>query len=162
NKDPNHPYLHYHPLPFSNPTKIALTFLPFPPRNEKSILGWIPVLNDTNLGDFKENPDFLKTLHSSIQSALKESKAPEVEYEASIRPGDGYIHITDQRATPPAGRIGDIEDIIATIFVKDGKIVPSTYTPMPTYRLITSNGPLVLPPGLAEHLIEVLRSIEDQ
>jgi hypothetical protein len=65
----------------------------------------------------------------------------------------------DERAVPPAGRIGETEDLIASIFVQDGKIVPSTYEPLPSYRLVTLNGPLVLPRGLDEHVIGVMEGI---
>ena len=62
-------------------------------------------------------------------------KGETVEFEAATRPSDGYIHITgeslavsrvelivDERAIPPAGRIGETEDLIGSVFVKDGKV----------------------------------------
>ena len=113
-----------------------------------------------------------------------------MEFEAATRPGDGWIHITgmsdsptwlmgiDERAVPPAGRIGETEDLIGTVFVENGKVsdqggsrrrrltgqvVPSTYDPLPTYRLVTSNGPLILPRGLDQWFLEVLqKSDEDE
>ena len=120
------------------------------------------------------------TLHEAIRSGLEGNKAPSIEYEAAGRPGDGYMHITgenipagtrarrtgrqllspDERAVPPVGRIGETEDLIGSVFVQEGKVVPSTYTPLPTYRLVTSNGPIILPQGLAEHVIQVLEEIE--
>lgn len=42
----------------------------------------------------------------------------------------------------------------------DSQVVASTYERFPSYRLVTSNGPLVLPKGLAEHLIEELERID--
>lgn len=33
--------------------------------------------------------------------------------------------ITDERAIPPAGRIGETEDLIGSVFVKDGKVSPA-------------------------------------
>jgi hypothetical protein len=35
-----------------------------------------------------------------------------------------------------------------------------TYDPTPTYRLVTSNGPLILPQGLDKHLLEILEKID--
>lgn len=69
-------------------------------------------------------------------------KAQSVDFEAATRGSDGYIHITgtsnaipiresrlgveligiDERAIPPAGRIGETEDLIGSVFVKDGKV----------------------------------------
>ena len=70
-------------------------------------------------------------------------KGETVEFEAATRPSDGYIHITgeslpvsrvelivDERAIPPAGRIGETEDLIGSVFVKDGKVSTlTTVTP---------------------------------
>jgi hypothetical protein len=41
-------------------------------------------------------------------------------------------------------------------------VVPETYDAQPTYRLVTSNGPLILPRGLDKHLIEQLEAIDKQ
>lgn len=61
-------------------------------------------------------------MHESIKSGLERGVAETVDFEASTRPGDGYIHITDERAIPPAGRIGETEDLIGSVFVQDGKV----------------------------------------
>lgn len=37
-----------------------------------------------------------------------------------------------------------------------------TYDPLPTYRLVTSNGPLILPRGLDKHLLEILDKIDKE
>jgi hypothetical protein len=34
----------------------------------------------------------------------------------------------DERAIPPAGRIGETEDLIGSVFVKDGKVSRSLHT----------------------------------
>ena len=72
---------------------------------------------------------YRKIVHQSIQSGLDQGKAETVRFEASTRPGDGYIHITDERAVPPAGRIGETEDLIGSVFVQDGKVCRSLHTP---------------------------------
>lgn len=38
--------------------------------------------------------------------------------------------------------------------------MPETYERLPSYRLITSNGPLILPKGLDKHLISTLEQID--
>lgn len=84
---------------------------------------------------------FRKLLHASIKDGLRLGKAETVEFEAATRPSDGYIHITgehstmrarpkadnvDERAIPPAGRIGETEDLIGSVFVQDGKVSSSS------------------------------------
>lgn len=66
----------------------------------------------------------------------------------------------DERHLPPAGRIGEPEDLIASVFVQDGKILAETYAPTPTYRVVTGDGPLVLPRGLDQALIKDLERID--
>lgn len=41
-----------------------------------------------------------------------------------------------------------------------GQVVPSTYEPLPSYRLVTAGGPIVLPRGLDKHLVERLSAID--
>ncbi|RSH92219.1 hypothetical protein EHS25_008634 [Saitozyma podzolica] len=100
-----------------------------------------------------------EVMQSAVKQSLERGLADTVIFEASTRPGDGYIHITDERAIPPAGRIGETEDLIGSVFVENGEVVPSTYEPQPSYRLITQHGPPILPKGIDEHLLHVLRSI---
>lgn len=40
------------------------------------------------------------------------------------------------------------------------QIVPSTYEPQPSYRLVTSHGVMTLPRGLDEYVVGVLREID--
>ncbi|KAK8847447.1 hypothetical protein IAR55_005305 [Kwoniella newhampshirensis] len=157
-KDPSHSYLHYHPTN----THTILSFLPRPPAlaRSKTVLGYLP-LGEATLDDFREEPEFRKVLDDAIKSGLEQGKSQSVTFEAETRPGDGWIHITDERAIPPAGRIGETEDLVGSVYVQDGKIVASTYSPLPTYRLVTTNGVLTLPRGLDEHLVRVLESIDE-
>jgi hypothetical protein len=68
-------------------------------------------------------------VHEAIKSGLEQGKAETVAFEASTRPGDGYIHITDERAVPPAGRIGETEDLIGSVFVQEGKVRKRSFKP---------------------------------
>ena len=64
----------------------------------------------------------------------------------------------DQRNPPPLGRIPEPDDIIASVRVEDGLILPETYSPMPTYRLATADGVCILTDTLRERLAEVLEA----
>ncbi|WVQ83281.1 hypothetical protein IAT38_005420 [Cryptococcus sp. DSM 104549] len=158
-KDPDHPFLHYHP----SSTHVTLSFLPQPPAigGSRTAIGYLP-LGDATLDDFREEPKFRTTLNEAIKSGLEEGKAQTVQFEAETRPTDGWIHITDERAIPPAGRIGETEDLIGSVYVQEGKIISSTYSPLPTYRTVTTNGVMKLPPGLDTHLVEVLEKIDGE
>ncbi|KAG8960402.1 hypothetical protein FRC03_006561 [Tulasnella sp. 419] len=61
-------------------------------------------------------------------------------------------HFIDLRNVPSLGRIGDPDDIIASVMVENGKIIPSTYQPMPSYRLCTGDGLTKLTEGLSKKL----------
>jgi hypothetical protein len=64
---------------------------------------------------------------------------------------------TDHRAPPPAGRIPDPSDILASVLVSGSKIQPGTYQAMPTYRLCSTDGVCVL---TDESMVEVKRAVE--
>jgi len=139
-KDPAHPHLYYHltPPPPSAPKSVLISYLPATPLESSSTyLGSLPA-GPAGLNDFRENPRFRPLLHKSIKEAIESGKAETVDYEAGTRPGDGYMHligrsggfrwsvfsmlILDERNLPPPGRVGDAEDLIASIFVQDGKV----------------------------------------
>ena len=76
------------------------------------------------------------------------------------------------RNVPALGRIGDPDDIIASVMIEDGQasrmftlplfinvyqVVAETYSKMPAYRLFTTDGPPKLTEGLARRLEEALQ-----
>ncbi|KAJ7625050.1 hypothetical protein DFH06DRAFT_1444804 [Mycena polygramma] len=182
--DPTRPDLHYHlvdpPTPLSSQLPaFALSFLPAPSSNSSTVIGWLPAAttsneDDAGLNDFRENPEFRGVLHQAIQDGLRE-KVDEVQINGALQLGNGWMHIhgmsfflsvqytrahfwgvLDERNVPALGRIGDPDDIIATVLVQDGEIQPETYQPMSSYRICTSDGPTQLTPGLAKKLQAVL------
>ncbi|BEI91851.1 uncharacterized protein CcaverHIS019_0406710 [Cutaneotrichosporon cavernicola] len=156
-RDPAHPHLYYHPYA----QRIALSFLPNPPPTKSStVIGSLPATPEAGLSDFEENPAFRIVLHAAIKDGLEKGADERIMYEAEMRPGDGYMTLTDERAVPPQGRIGETEDLIGSVFVKDGKIVASTYEPFPSYRLVTSNGVLTLSDGLDKHVLAFLEKMD--
>lgn len=58
------------------------------------------------------------------------------------------------------GRVGEPEDMLASIFVQDGKAVPSTYEPLPSYRLVTQNGVLLLSEDMDQSVVKALQKID--
>lgn len=88
------------------------------------------------------------------------------------------MYDVDERNIPPLNRVGDPDDIIASVLVTDSKvsipisqllssftdltsstylqIQPNTYSAMPSYRVCTADGVTHLTEGLAAKLKEVL------
>ncbi|KAI1786927.1 hypothetical protein LXA43DRAFT_975521 [Ganoderma leucocontextum] len=171
--DPDRADLFYHL--FTPPTSLssahpvfALSFLPTPPPSvaSSSVIGWLPASGEgegAGLNDFVENDSFREALHEAVQSALCDG-VDEVQKNGAIQTQEGWMHIHDNRNIPALGRIGDPDDIIASVRVENGEILAETYQPMPSYRLCTADGVLQLTEGLATRLVEVLKArvLEEQ
>ncbi|OSD01041.1 hypothetical protein PYCCODRAFT_1436823 [Trametes coccinea BRFM310] len=165
--DPDRPDLFYHLFPAptsisSSASVFALSFLSEPPPSVLSaaVIGWLPASGeggDAGLNDFVENERFRAVLHEAIQSALRDG-VDEVQKNGAIQTREGWMHIHDNRNVPALGRIGDPDDIIASVRVENGEILPETYQPMPSYRVCTGDGVLQLTEGLAQRLVEVLQA----
>jgi len=104
-----------------------------------------------------ENPDFIKLLHETIATS-KDS----LEYLLSSRARmqvSGWLHLIDERSPISFGRTPDSDDIIGMVYCENGLIVPETYSPMPSYRLISPLGIFSLPKVLQIKLINKLASL---
>ncbi|KAF9011465.1 hypothetical protein BDZ89DRAFT_1225555 [Hymenopellis radicata] len=99
---------------------------------------------------------FLPLLHYALKTGLAEG-VDDVHRNGVIQLQNGWMYVHDERNIPPLGRIGDPEDIIATVLVEDGEINADTYQPMPAYRVCTSYGVTKLADGLAGRLKQVHR-----
>ncbi|KAL1728349.1 hypothetical protein EV714DRAFT_215426 [Schizophyllum commune] len=183
--DPSRPDLFYHlldpptPLPDPNLPAYALSFLEKLPStpHSASVIGWLPAVagaeGDAGLNDFRENPHFRNLLHRAIREGL-EQDVDEVQRNGALQLHAGWMHIHGEQMTcygsaptppherniPALGRIGDPDDIIASVLVEDGKILPETYQPMPAYRVVTADGVVQLSEGLAQKLKELLEAAE--
>ncbi|EPQ51902.1 hypothetical protein GLOTRDRAFT_80907 [Gloeophyllum trabeum ATCC 11539] len=165
--DPTRPDLFYHLLPPPTPLSptapaFALSFLPSPPPSATSctIIGWLPAEGageQAGLNDFVENPAFRDVLHEAIKEGLQEG-VDDVQRNGAAALQEGWMHIHDARNPPALGRIGDPDDILASVRVEHGKVLASTYQPMPSYRLATADGLTTLTPALAAKLLAVLRA----
>ncbi|KAM6501108.1 hypothetical protein JOM56_004122 [Amanita muscaria] len=166
---PTRPDLYYHriepPTPISTSAPaFALSFLSTPPQSAdaNSVIGWVPALpqqgNEIGLGKFKENSKFREILHRAIREGLKEG-VDEIQANSAIQLQHGWLHIHGlyERNLPPLGRIGDPDDIIASVLVENGLICAETYQPMPAYRLCTTDGVTRLTSGLAAKLQDQLQ-----
>ncbi|ETW77269.1 hypothetical protein HETIRDRAFT_241563, partial [Heterobasidion irregulare TC 32-1] len=177
--DPNRPDLFYHlvapPTPLSSSRPVfAVSLLEAPPPSSTSstILGWLPAEAEgesegAGLNDFKENSQFRTLLHEAISTGLAQG-VDDIQINGAMQTQRGWMHINGRpsssfhpffshdRNIPALGRIGDPDDILASIRVEDGKMLPETYEPMPSYRLCTADGVTKLSDGLAAKLRTVL------
>ncbi|KAG1894540.1 uncharacterized protein F5891DRAFT_919664, partial [Suillus fuscotomentosus] len=141
-----------------------------------SVMGWLPAETageadaDARLNDFVENPKFRIIMHEAIQTGSQEN-VNDIWINAALQLQQGWMHIHGMRCSnsayvrleprtfrnlPALGRIGDPDDIIASVLVQDSKILPDTYQSMSSYRLCTPDGPTLLTEGLAAKLKLVL------
>ncbi|KZT65192.1 hypothetical protein DAEQUDRAFT_731711 [Daedalea quercina L-15889] len=166
--DPERPDLFYHlfeqPNDVSHTSPVfALSFLPSPPPSVRSctVIGWLPASTpggkegDAGLNDFLENSSFRDVLHEAVQGGLRDG-VDDIQKNGAIQTQVGWMHIHDQRNVPALGRIGDVDDILASVRVEEGEILAETYQPMPSYRLCTADGLTQLTEGLAARLKEIL------
>ncbi|KAH9958108.1 hypothetical protein BGW80DRAFT_1185285, partial [Lactifluus volemus] len=101
---------------------------------------------------------FLPLLHDAISEGLAEG-VDDIQAAGAQQLGEGWMHIHDDRNIPPLNRVGDPDDILASVRVQDGKVRepllffrPKTYQPMPSYRVCTAHGVTQLTEGLASKL----------
>ncbi|KAI0289958.1 hypothetical protein BC826DRAFT_1029189 [Russula brevipes] len=168
-EDPSRSGLFYHlvspPTPLSDTHPVfAISLLPDPPPSSESstVLGWLPAETpgddrDAGLNDFVENPRFLPLLHEAISEGLAEA-VDDIQTAGAMQLGEGWMHIHDERNIPALNRIGDPDDILASVRVQDGKILAGTYQAMPSYRLCTAHGVTQLTEGLASKLRGLLET----
>lgn len=90
--------------------------------------------------DFKEIPQFLPIAQSVIAENIHNCPYYAPLAEAQAGEGDMFFHVFDLRAPPPAGRIPYVEDILGTLRLEEGKVVPKSYQPNSMYRVATHDG----------------------
>ncbi|KAJ3058097.1 hypothetical protein HDU98_005814, partial [Podochytrium sp. JEL0797] len=72
---------------------------------------------------------------------------------------DGFLNISDHRVFTPWGRVSDPEDLIGAVLLENGKIVPNSFEPTYTHRIVSTNGLFQLSEELHEKLVERLRKL---
>ncbi|KAF6748049.1 hypothetical protein DFP72DRAFT_1015767 [Ephemerocybe angulata] len=175
--DSRRPELFYHlvqpPTPLSPDLSVfAISFLNQPLHNAESsaVLGWVPVPHEAGSvtpeeiaqrvvwRDFRENASFKDILHKSLYTSLRDGK-DEIWVNGAKQLQQGWMHIHDQRNPPALGRVGDPDDIIASVLVENSTVKPETYQPMPSYRVCTADGVLQLTPAMLEDLVTALQRV---
>jgi hypothetical protein len=98
-------------------------------------------------------------LHPLIHQVISKNIGFDESFRAmALYQKSGFLNINDSRVFTPFGRVADPEDILGTIALDDGVMIPGTYEPMPTHRLYTSNGLFQLNDFLYSRLLESLEN----
>ncbi|KAJ1963435.1 hypothetical protein IWQ62_003214 [Dispira parvispora] len=124
--------------------------------DERSTIGWTTRLDVDALqrnhtatltpDGFIPNESFMNWVHGLLKDSAHSADPILSSMAKSV--GQGWLHIADERHPPPYGRIPRPEDIIGSVQVEDGHIVPHSYQPMPSHRLVSPKGLFRLSPDL--------------
>eukprot|EP00123_Amoebidium_parasiticum_P022743 comp9404_c0_seq1/m.4457 comp9404_c0_seq1/g.4457 ORF comp9404_c0_seq1/g.4457 comp9404_c0_seq1/m.4457 type:complete len:185 (-) comp9404_c0_seq1:494-1048(-) len=122
----------------------------------KAVIGWL--LNGGSLkpSNFEENKEFRTLLNDTVAATFTQDD--ELAHQA-IGHKEGWMHIQDYRNPAFQNRIPETEDIIGSVLVKDGELVPGTFQPMPVHRLLSMNGMFRLNTPLHEKLVAVVKNL---
>ncbi|GJN88960.1 hypothetical protein Rhopal_001931-T1 [Rhodotorula paludigena] len=181
-----HAGLHYHAHP-SLPGHYTLSYLQTPPpslRFSPTTLGTLRPLpaspssySSSSFGaqshpeadaglppitprTLDENPDFLRLVHEIVQANIADDLW--LQTQAKALSDDTHLHIGDERAPADANRVPAPQDILASVLVQQGKVVPESYEPnRVAYRLVTEDGLMRLPHGLGEKVREACKRVRE-
>jgi hypothetical protein len=107
---------------------------------------------------FAHNRVFVDFMHGVI--ARRGPELPGLIAEAR-RQGDGWVYIVDQRTRTPQGAVPP-EDIVGAFEVKDGRVVPGSYTPSPKHMMLSPYGFFRLGSELQPCLLEELAALSEK
>lgn len=168
-------YYHRHPHSPQGTNAFLVSYLPTPPPSLKFSPTTIGTLQHpkSRLTDgppadegvppisprtLTENPDFVRLVHEVIAMSLGGDAW--FQTQAKSMTSDTHIHIADQRQPSDANRIPDPQDILGSVLVQSGQLVPASYEPNHVaYRLVTEAGLLQLPGGLQDKLREACERV---
>lgn len=107
-----------------------------------------------------DQPAFLALLHTAIREGEQQ-----LEYllaSRARRQGEGWLSIVDERAPLVYGRTPDPDDTVGLVRCEEGKVLTTSYTPMPTYRLVSPLGIFTLPKPLHDLVLGRLEAANAQ
>lgn len=108
----------------------------------------------TMLHNFDENPEMERFVQKVLAKHIYSSPTWKAK---ALKTPNGHMHIADAK-TPNMLRLPDSEHIFGVVEVLDGKMVPNTYSSMPTHRLVCSRGVSILEPFLEEKCLEEINN----
>ncbi|GAA5885771.1 hypothetical protein JCM6882_007559 [Rhodosporidiobolus microsporus] len=110
---------------------------------------------------FQENSDFLKLVHTALREAVEGDLWLQTQAK-SMEGADTYIHIPDHRCPASHPRLPAPQDILSSLLVQSGQLVPSSYEANSVaYRLVSEDGLMRLPEGLHAKVVEACRRVRE-
>jgi hypothetical protein len=121
-----------------------------------AILGLAPHrdLDELEPAEFRENGPFLRFLSRVIWEDV--DRVEVLQLEAAIQ-GRGHVYLLDGRNPNRDGRV-PAEDVVGTVRVEDGLLVPQSFEHNPRHRLLTARGFFRLPAALEAALDRKVRA----
>lgn len=107
---------------------------------------------------FVPNEGFSRFLHRMVAEHAPASEGLQAE---AARVGSGKVYIVDRRTPTPEGPVPP-EDIIGGFEVTSGRVVPGSYTPNPSHRLLTDRGFFHLEDELHRKMVAELAARSNQ
>ncbi|MET7420765.1 hypothetical protein [Dactylosporangium sp. NPDC005555] len=104
---------------------------------------------------FEENPAFVRFLHEMIADDI--FVVPGIREQASVVGEHGWVDVLDARTPDPSGDV-PAHDVIGSVEVRDGVLVPMSYRPNDDHRLLTGDGFFQLPEELEMSLLKRLHA----
>lgn len=142
--------------------KFGLSLLPVLPVNPhvSSIFAWAHTSDPEKIHEGSlESAAFVSLMNDTIRNSNEELQY--ILGSRARRQGEGVIALVDERAPFIFGRTPECEDTIGFCRVEAGQVVPNTFDPMPTYRLLTRLGIFSLPKPLYQKLLLNLNKFSD-
>lgn len=157
---PSYPHVHIHR---QGPKSAAVSYLPSTPQDtSRAVVGHAPMdvagkdIDLSRPSAFRINPGFIEALNDVC---LRHAHDDPVLQAMAATQDSGHLHVADEKNPPPYGRIPYPEDIIGTLRIEHGKLVPGSFVPMrEAYRPVSGEGVVKLSAHLESKMLGLLRS----
>eukprot|EP01134_Creolimax_fragrantissima_P007172 CFRG7172T1 len=122
-----------------------------------TLIGWLKKGTEVTPQNFEDNREFIKFYQEVVSDSIL--NCPDTQYLAGIYK-EGFMHIHDCRNPPYQNRIPEHEDIVGSVRVHRGEMVPGTYEPMPVHRVVSAKGLMQLNTFLHQKLLDTYSRIQ--
>ncbi|KNC87570.1 hypothetical protein SARC_00335 [Sphaeroforma arctica JP610] len=121
-----------------------------------AVIGWLKRGCSVTPANFEDNKEFIRFFQKVVGDNIVDDE--DHKYLAQMI-DVGWMHVNDPRNPPYQNRIAEHEDILGSVRVAEGKMVPGTYEPMPVHRVVSPKGLMRLQPFLHDRLLRAYSEI---
>ncbi|ORX85263.1 hypothetical protein BCR32DRAFT_290819 [Anaeromyces robustus] len=127
---------------------------------KEGIVGWVHFENEEppilKPWLFVENKDFYNLFNGVIKKNLHTDINKKVQLDAHFHK-NGWMYFKDDRNKSNHGMLESAEDTFGAVEVKECEIIPKSFEPMFTYRILTRRGLFQLPEALHNKLVQEIQ-----